>query len=94
MTWRGSPPMITWSPLPPVSVVGTEASGSRLRGVWSSVSDLQIGAELHLARVRRERAGQQIDQRRLAGAVRTDDADAVAARRSGSRSRARSVRSP
>ncbi len=39
----------------------------------------EIGAEPHAAGVGRERAGQEIDQRGLAAAVRADDADAVAA---------------
>ena len=55
------------------------ASGSRLSRRWSSVGDLEIGAEPDRAAVGSKRAGQQIDQRRLAGAVRPDDADPVAA---------------
>ena len=41
--------------------------------------DLQIGAEPDVAAVRSQRAGEHIDQRGLAGAVRPDDADPVAA---------------
>ncbi len=41
--------------------------------------DLQIGAELHRAAVGRKLAGQHLQQRRLAGAVRADEADAIAA---------------
>ena len=41
--------------------------------------DRDVGAEPHGAAVGRQRAGQQIDQRGLAAAVRADDADAVAA---------------
>ena len=40
---------------------------------------LEIGAELDRATIGRKRAGQHVDQRGLAGAVRPDDADAVAA---------------
>ena len=39
----------------------------------------EVGAEPHAAGVGRERAGEEIDQRGLAAAVRADDADAVAA---------------
>ena len=41
--------------------------------------DVQIGADLHLSGIGRQRAGQQAEQRGLAGAVRPDDAHAVAA---------------
>ena len=41
--------------------------------------DLQIGAEAHAAAIGGKHAGEQIDQRRFAGAVRSDDADAGAA---------------
>ncbi len=43
----------------------------------------QVGAEPHLARIGRQRAGQQVQQRRLAGAVGADDADPVAAQDAG-----------
>ncbi len=39
----------------------------------------ETGAVTHVARIWRERAGQKIDQRRLASAVRADDAKPVAA---------------
>ena len=41
---------------------------------------LERDAELHRAGIGRQHAGQQVDQRRLAGAVGADDADPVAAR--------------
>ena len=41
--------------------------------------DLQIDAEPHRARIRRKFAGQHLQERRLAGAVRPDHADPVAA---------------
>ena len=53
---------------------------------------VQIDAEPHRAAIRLERAGQHVDQRRLARAVRPDDADPVAAQRCGSRSRATMAR--
>ena len=40
---------------------------------------LEIGAEPHPARIRRQGAGQEVDERRLAGTVRPDDAEAVSA---------------
>ena len=40
---------------------------------------LQVGAEPHPALVRRQDAGEQVDERRLAGPVRPDDAEPVAA---------------
>src|SRR5690606_34149690 len=43
------------------------------------IGDLQIAAEPHLARVRRETAGQDLEERRFARAIGPDDADAVAA---------------
>ena len=39
----------------------------------------EAGAVLHLAALRRERAGQQIDERRLARAIGADEAEPVAA---------------
>ena len=44
------------------------------------VGDLHVGAQAHAARVGRELAEDQLEQRGLAGAVRADQADAVAAR--------------
>ena len=43
------------------------------------VGDLQVGAAPHLAAVGLELAQDQLEQRRLAGAVRPDQADLVAA---------------
>jgi hypothetical protein len=63
------------------------AAGQRLRQTLFRVEafaplierDLhQVGAEPHFAGIRRKRAGQQVEQRGLAGAVRADDPDAVA----------------
>ena len=43
------------------------------------IGELQVLRHLDAARVRRRFADQQLDQRALAGAVRADDADAIAA---------------
>ena len=47
------------------------------------VRDLDVGAAPHLALVRRQLADDQSQQRRLAGAVRADEADAIAAQDAG-----------
>ena len=79
MTWRGSPSMMTASPLPPVRIAATDASGIEALAPLVEHGDFQIGAELHAAGIGSEHAREQIDERGLAGAVRADDADAVAA---------------
>ena len=71
--------MMTVSPRPSVSVVGDGRLGIEAVAALVERGELEIGAEADRAGVRRERAGEEIEQRRLAGAVRADDADAVAA---------------
>ena len=60
-------------------------TGRRIEGFAPLVErDLgEVGAEPHLACVRDERTGQQIEQGRLAGAVGSDDAHAIAAQDAG-----------
>ena len=60
-------------------VSATRRSGIELLAQLVEVRDLHVGAEPHAARVRRERAEDQLHQRGLAGAVRADQAEAVAA---------------
>jgi hypothetical protein len=53
----------------------------RVEGFAALIEDYlgEIGAEPDLADIGHQRAGQQIEQRRLAGSVGTDDPDPVAA---------------
>ena len=53
--------------------------GIELLALLVVVRDLHVRAATHLAGVRRELAEQQPQQRRLARAVGTDEADAIAA---------------
>ena len=82
-----------YSPPPPVRVSATVASGSSLSRRWSRRRHPEIGAEPDRAGVGRQRAGEEVQERRLAGAVRADDPEPVAAQDPGE-SRARSRRSP
>ena len=59
--------------------VGDRRVGIELLALLIEVGDLQPGAAPHLARVGLQLAEQQPQQRRLAGAVRADQADAIAA---------------
>ena len=70
---------MTASPLPPVSA--SLKLCCRIEGFAALVEGhlSEVGAEPHLAGIGRQRAGQQIEQCRLAGAVGADDADPVAA---------------
>ena len=79
MTWRCSQLMIT--EFAPSSGQGRGDRGIRVEALAPLVEggDVEIGAELHLAGVRRKHTGQHVDQRGLPGAVRTDDADPIAA---------------
>ena len=70
------------------------ALGIELLALLIVVGDLHVGAAAHLAGVGRELAEQQPQQRRLAGAVRADQADAIAAHDAQSRSRGRPARPP
>ena len=79
MTWRDWPAMMTLSPRPPVSVSATVASRSRLSRRWSRVAISRLAPSLTLPLSGCERAGEKIDQRCLAGAVGSDERDAVAA---------------
>ncbi len=67
------------SPRPPVSVSARVASGSRLARPWSSVAICRLAPSCTVPASGASVAGQQVDQRGLAGAVRPDDADPVAA---------------
>ena len=70
--------MTRFSPRPSVRKCASVSSGSKL-ALLVERGDLQIGAEPHRAFVRRKLAGQQLQQRRLARAVRADQAEPVAA---------------
>ena len=79
MTWRLAPPTVTLSPLPPVSTSVTVIVGLQRGAGLVEQHHLQVGAEPDHAGIGREAARQQVDQRGLAGAVRADDAEPVAA---------------
>ena len=67
------------SPLPPVKCLGQALFRVEALAALVERHLREVGAEPHLAGIGHQRAGQQVEQRRLAGAVRADDADPVAA---------------
>ena len=69
-------------------------AGPGSRGAGRASPSREVGAEPDLAGVRRQLAGQQVEQRGLAGAVRADHADPVAAHDPRSRNRRTIGRSP
>ncbi len=68
---------------PPVSASDSVVVGSSDARRWSSLAIATLVPSRTDAGVGRERAGQQLDQRRLARAVGADDADPVAAHHPG-----------
>ena len=62
-----------------VDAVGDQAIGIELLALLIEVGDLDAGAPPDGPGVRRQLLCQELQQRRLAGSVRTDEADAVAA---------------
>ena len=72
------PPIVTWSE-PSLTFSRTDSSRIELRALLIEVRCLQLRAEPDVAALRREIAEHQAQQRALAAAVRSDDADAVAA---------------
>ena len=59
--------------------VGERSGGIEAGALLVQRRRRQVGAETHGAGIGRERSGEQVEQRRLAGAVRPDDAEPVAA---------------
>ena len=78
MTCRGWPLTTTVS-LPSSTVSATVRLGIELLALLIEVGDLQPRAAADRARVRLQLADEQPQQRRLAGSVRPDQADAIAA---------------
>ena len=78
MTCRGWPLTMTVS-LPSLTLSTTVALRIELLALLVEVGDLGRGLPADRAGVRLELADQQPQQRRLAGSVRADEADAIAA---------------
>ncbi len=71
--------MISVSEPPPVSASLSVDDGSSAGAALVEPGEFDVGAEADLAGIGLQFAGQQLDQRGLAGAIGADDADAVAA---------------